>query len=81
MLGIMGAAVTIWPKVRLGLFACRLPLISPFYTMSYRYYSLEVVQHPIRARMCGFGDKVCYMNAFPARCTHPQPKLSRIGDR
>ncbi|KZS94111.1 hypothetical protein SISNIDRAFT_59558 [Sistotremastrum niveocremeum HHB9708] len=22
-----------------------------------RYYSLEVVQHPIRARMCGFGDK------------------------
>ena len=24
----------------------------------YRYYSLEVVQHPIRARMCGFGDKV-----------------------
>lgn len=23
-----------------------------------RHYSLEVVQHPIRARMCGFGDKV-----------------------
>ena len=23
-----------------------------------RYYSLEVVQHPVRARMCGFGDKV-----------------------
>ncbi|KAF8639940.1 hypothetical protein AX17_001190 [Amanita inopinata Kibby_2008] len=22
-----------------------------------KYYSLEVVQHPIRARMCGFGDK------------------------
>ncbi|KAG9041981.1 hypothetical protein FS837_011497 [Tulasnella sp. UAMH 9824] len=22
-----------------------------------RHYSLEVVQHPIRARMCGFGDK------------------------
>lgn len=22
-----------------------------------RYYSLEVVQHPLRARMCGFGDK------------------------
>jgi hypothetical protein len=22
-----------------------------------RYYSLEIVQHPIRARMCGFGDK------------------------
>ncbi|KAF7800135.1 hypothetical protein EIP86_011380 [Pleurotus ostreatoroseus] len=26
---------------------------------SRKYYSLEVVQHPIRARMCGFGDKVC----------------------
>lgn len=23
-----------------------------------RYYTLEVVQHPLRARMCGFGDKV-----------------------
>jgi hypothetical protein len=23
-----------------------------------RHYSLEIVQHPIRARMCGFGDKV-----------------------
>lgn len=23
-----------------------------------RYYSLEVVQNPVRARMCGFGDKV-----------------------
>jgi hypothetical protein len=23
-----------------------------------RYYTLEVVQHPVRARMCGFGDKV-----------------------
>lgn len=23
-----------------------------------RHYSLEVVQQPIRARMCGFGDKV-----------------------
>ncbi|KAG8218532.1 velvet factor [Butyriboletus roseoflavus] len=22
-----------------------------------RYYSLQVVQHPLRARMCGFGDK------------------------
>ncbi|KAJ3537463.1 hypothetical protein NM688_g6686 [Phlebia brevispora] len=22
-----------------------------------KYYSLEVVQHPLRARMCGFGDK------------------------
>lgn len=25
---------------------------------SVRHYSLEVVQHPLRARMCGFGDKV-----------------------
>ena len=24
----------------------------------YRHYSLEVIQHPLRARMCGFGDKV-----------------------
>lgn len=23
-----------------------------------RHYALEVVQHPQRARMCGFGDKV-----------------------
>lgn len=23
-----------------------------------RHYSLEVVQNPLRARMCGFGDKV-----------------------
>jgi hypothetical protein len=23
-----------------------------------KYYSLEIVQHPLRARMCGFGDKV-----------------------
>lgn len=23
-----------------------------------RHYSLEVTQHPLRARMCGFGDKV-----------------------
>jgi Velvet factor len=27
-------------------------------TVLFRYYSLEVVQHPLRARMCGFGDKV-----------------------
>lgn len=23
-----------------------------------RFYTLEVVQNPVRARMCGFGDKV-----------------------
>ena len=28
------------------------------HTLSYRFYSLEVAQEPIRARMCGFGDKV-----------------------
>ncbi|KAG6903396.1 hypothetical protein C0995_005419 [Termitomyces sp. Mi166 len=26
-------------------------------TLRSRHYSLEVVQHPLRARMCGFGDK------------------------
>ena len=26
----------------------------------FRHYSLEVVQHPLRARMCGFGDKASY---------------------
>lgn len=25
---------------------------------THRHYSLHVVQHPLRARMCGFGDKV-----------------------
>ncbi|PCH40865.1 hypothetical protein WOLCODRAFT_131571 [Wolfiporia cocos MD-104 SS10] len=25
--------------------------------VGHKYYSLEVVQHPLRARMCGFGDK------------------------
>jgi hypothetical protein len=34
-----------------------------------RYYSLEVVQHPLRARMCGFGDKVCPMRAPDVACT------------
>lgn len=28
------------------------------YFRYHRHYSLEVVQHPLRARMCGFGDKV-----------------------
>jgi hypothetical protein len=31
-----------------------------------RHYSLEVVQNPVRARMCGFGDKVReFTLAFP----------------
>ena len=29
-----------------------------------RIYSLQVVQQPIRARMCGFGDKVGVFPAF-----------------
>lgn len=28
-----------------------------------RLWSLEVVQQPVRARMCGFGDKVCAAHA------------------
>jgi Velvet factor len=32
---------------------------------SYRFYSLEVAQEPIRARMCGFGDKVRHSLALP----------------
>jgi hypothetical protein len=38
-----------------------LTLISGVFLMAYsgRYYALEVVQNPVRARMCGFGDKVC----------------------
>jgi hypothetical protein len=31
-----------------------------------RIYSLDVVQQPIRARMCGFGDKVGF--GWPNRC-------------
>ena len=31
---------------------------------SIRHYSLEVVQQPLRARMCGFGDKVRFMLHF-----------------
>ncbi|KAG8714258.1 hypothetical protein FRC08_012157 [Ceratobasidium sp. 394] len=27
------------------------------YHLHFRHYSLQVVQHPLRARMCGFGDK------------------------
>lgn len=46
----------VWSKVSLDvslwlLYRLRWVLIN-------RHYSLEVVQHPLRARMCGFGDKV-----------------------
>ena len=75
MLGIMGASVAIRPKVRSDLFADDILLTGLSPGMSYRYYSLEVVQHPIRARMCGFGDKVCYMNPFHARYAHPAAAL------
>jgi hypothetical protein len=39
-----------------------------------RHYSLEIVQHPIRARMCGFGDKVC-----PIPYTLGSNALVRVG--
>jgi hypothetical protein len=49
-----------------------LPSFSPCLLML-RHYSLHVVQHPLRARMCGFGDKVCptlptsSISPFPAQ--------------
>jgi Velvet factor len=30
----------------------------------FRFYSLEVSQQPIRARMCGFGDKVSSLSSM-----------------
>lgn len=35
-----------------------------------RFYSLVVVQQPIRARMCGFGDKVCQPIALTSTLPH-----------
>lgn len=32
-------------------------------------YRLDVVQQPKRARMCGFGDKVCHLSIFLAVST------------
>jgi len=45
-----------------------------------RYYSLEVVQHPLRARMCGFGDRVCHLSKTPRFGGHNVIN-DRIGDR
>jgi hypothetical protein len=45
-----------------------------------RHYSLEVLQHPLRARMCGFGDKVCLMLLMGCFC-HNRSKSFRTGDR
>ena len=39
-----------------------------------RHYSLEIVQHPIRARMCGFGDKV-----GPIPCASGSNASVRVG--
>ncbi|KAH6915096.1 velvet factor [Coprinopsis sp. MPI-PUGE-AT-0042] len=36
---------------------CHMETAGSRLTVLIRYYSLEVVQHPLRARMCGFGDK------------------------
>lgn len=39
-----------------------------------RKWSLQVVQQPIRARMCGFGDKVSDIASHVPRPTfHPRP--------
>jgi Velvet factor len=35
-----------------------------------REWSLEVPQQPIRARMCGFGDKACPPVFYESRCTN-----------
>lgn len=48
-----GACLTLGPRLHWQVLSC----------LCCRYYSLEVVQNPIRARMCGFGDKVCSMRA------------------
>lgn len=54
-------------------------LVSPLLMTFYRHYSLEVVQHPIRARMCGFGDKVRQRH-LPPGC-HLHNHVARIVDR
>jgi hypothetical protein len=44
----------------------------------HRAGSLEVEQQPIRARMCGFGDKVTYFTDLP-RLTRRTDANGRIG--
>lgn len=41
-----------------GLFCRRLNFAPVVLISSRRQYTLEVIQEPVRARMCGFGDKV-----------------------
>lgn len=44
-----------------------------------RHYSLEVVQHPLRARMCGFGDKVPSITPpFNICCPNPLPRIDAL---
>jgi hypothetical protein len=61
----MGTVV--WKKVIiLHLLAITAVLLTLASSPLSRHYSLEVVQHPLRARMCGFGDKVCISSSRPA---------------
>lgn len=55
-----------WKQVRHVLRSVSSATVN-MYSLSTRHYSLEVLQNPIRARMCGFGDKVrpiIYLLAF-----------------
>ena len=61
-----------WTTVRFAFIAGGWPTL----TVSASHYSLEVVQHPLRARMCGFGDKV-----RSNLVNLPRSSLRRIGDR
>lgn len=51
-----------------------IPVSSPPRSPTCRHYSLHVVQHPIRVRMCGFGDKVRTrrFDRIPPLHQHPQ---------
>ncbi|KAH8118738.1 velvet factor-domain-containing protein [Phellopilus nigrolimitatus] len=42
-----------------------------------KHYSLEVIQNPIRARMCGFGDKVCFSVVRVASLINSCVRLAR----
>lgn len=46
---------------------CHTQAIASMLTVLISYYSLEVVQHPLRARMCGFGDKVRFLEPVMPR--------------
>lgn len=56
--------------------------ISYYQLLFSRFYSLVVVQQPIRARMCGFGDKVCqlqFLLLLPPPVNFPFSPPTRIG--